>query len=330
MLGHGSGGKLTRQLICDVFLPAFDNPVLGGMDDQAVLPSPKGKLAFTTDSFVVTPHFFPGGDIGKLAVCGTANDLAMCGARPLHLSASFILEEGLPIEDLRRVADSMRHECEGLGVHIVAGDTKVVPRGACDGLYLSTSGIGELGHGHTISCSGARPGDQILFSGTAGDHGIAVMAAREGIEFETELKSDCAAVWPLVRVLLEKRIEVHAMRDPTRGGVAGVLKEIAESSSVCIRVREAELPVRAEVRAACEMLGLDVLFVPNEGMFVAFVAPHDAERALHLMRAHPLGRNAQIVGEVLAAPAGSVYLRARAGGTRIVDLLPGEMLPRIC
>lgn len=330
MLGHGSGGKLTRQLIREVFLPAFDNPVLGGMDDQAVLPSPGGKLAFTTDGFVVTPHFFPGGDIGKLAVCGTANDLSMCGARPLHLSASFILEEGLLLEDLHQVAGSMRRECEGLGVHIVAGDTKVVPRGACDGLYISTSGIGALEHGRAISCAGARPGDQILFSGTAGDHGIAVMAAREGIEFETELQSDCAAVWPLVSHLLEEGIEIHAMRDPTRGGVAGVLKEIAESSGVCAQVREADLPVRDEVRAACEMLGLDLLFVPNEGMFVAFVVPQDAERALALMRGHPLGHNARIVGEVLAAPAGAVYLRARAGGTRIVDLLPGEMLPRIC
>lgn len=330
LLGHGSGGKLTRQLIHEVFLAAFDNDVLRGMDDQAVLPSPTGKLAFTTDGFVVTPHFFPGGDIGKLAVCGTANDLSMCGARPLHLSASFILEEGLLIEDLRQVTDSMRRECEGLGIHIVAGDTKVVPRGACDGLYISTAGIGALEHGKTISCSGARPGDQVLLSGAIGDHGIAVMAAREGIAFETELHSDCAAVWPLVRLLLDEGIEVHAMRDPTRGGVAGVLKEIAESSRVCVQVREADLPIRNEVRAACEMLGLDVLFVPNEGMFVAFVAAQDAERALSLMRSHPLGQNAKTVGDVLEGPKGAVHLRARAGGTRIVDLLPGEMLPRIC
>lgn len=330
LLGHGSGGKLSHKLIQELFLPEFSNAILDRLDDQARLEIGGARLAFTTDAFVVTPHEFPGGDIGKLAVCGTVNDLAMCGARPLYISASFILEEGFPTYDLQRYVASMQATCAGLGVELVAGDTKVVERGKCDGLFITTSGIGLIEHDRDISSSAAKPGDKIIASGTIGDHGIAVMASREGIEFETELQSDCAPLWPLVQRALGTGAEIHTMRDPTRGGVASALKEIATSSGVGIELWERSLPIRDEVRAACEMLGFDPLYVANEGMCLMIVAPGDAERLLDTLCSHPLGANAAIIGEVTEGPAGSVHLKAIAGGTRIVELLPGEQLPRIC
>ncbi|MGD0500086.1 MAG: hydrogenase expression/formation protein HypE [Bryobacteraceae bacterium] len=329
VLGHGSGGKLSAQLIRELFLPAFDNPMLNRLDDQAVLEAGGARIALTTDSFVVTPLFFPGGDIGKLAVHGTINDIAMSGATPLALSAAFIIEEGFSMEELGRVVASMAEAARAAGVPIATGDTKVVPRGAADGMFVTTSGVGLVAPGVNISASNARPGDKILLSGTIGDHGMAVMSQREGLGFEGTIASDTAALHRLVAEMMAAG-EIHALRDPTRGGLAATLAEIAAASGVGVEAEAAAIPVREPVRAACELLGLDPLFVANEGKLAAFVAPESAGRVLEAMRANPLGRDAVLIGEAVAAHPGMVLLKTEIGGTRIVDLPFGEQLPRIC
>ncbi len=340
LLGHGSGGKLSADLIQRLFLPALGNETLDALEDQATLALdrhvmqgngvPASRLAFTTDAFVVKPLFFPGGDIGKLAVHGTVNDLAVGGATPMYLSAAFILEEGLPIETLRRIVRSMREACEEAGVQLVTGDTKVVDRDKGDEVFITTSGIGIVPAGCHLSIKNARPGDRVLVSGTIGDHGIAIMSVREGIEFETLLESDTASLHDLTRVMLEACPRVRLMRDPTRGGVSSTLNEMAAASKVGVKLDEAAIPLRGEVHAACEMLGLDPLYVANEGKLIAVAPPDDAERLLEVMRSHPLGKHAGIIGEVVEKHAGMVVMRSRIGGERVVTMLAGEQLPRIC
>ena len=329
VLGHGSGGKLSAQLIREMFLPAFDNPLLNRLDDQAVLQAGSARIAFTTDSFVVTPLFFPGGDIGKLAVHGTVNDLAMSGAVPLALSAAFILEEGFPMEELARIVASMAEAARAAGVPIATGDTKVVPRGAADRMFITTSGVGLVPEGVNISAQRARPGDKILLSGTIADHGMAVMSQREALGFEGDIQSDTAALHRLVAEMIAAG-EIHALRDPTRGGLGATLVEIATTAGIGVEAESAAIPVREPVRAACELLGLDPLFVANEGKLAAFVAPESAERVLEAMRANPLGRQAALIGEAVASHPGMVLMKTEIGGRRIVDLPFGEQLPRIC
>ena len=330
LLGHGSGGRLSAELLRDIFLPVFRSPVLGRLDDQAVVEAGGARLAFTTDSFVVKPLFFRGGDIGSLAVHGTINDLAMCGADPLYLSAAFILEEGLETALLRRVAESMGRAAEAAGVEIVTGDTKVVEKGSGDGIFINTTGIGLVPPGLNLSAANARPGDKVLLSGTIGDHGIAILSQREGIEFDTAIESDSAPLHTLVGEMLAASSRIRAMRDPTRGGVSSTLNEIAAQSGVGMALEETAIPVREEVRGACEMLGLDPLYVANEGKLVAIVAPEDAETVLAAMRRHPLGAQASIIGTVTASHTGLVTLKTPFGTTRIVDMLAGDQLPRIC
>jgi hydrogenase expression/formation protein HypE len=336
LLGHGSGGRLTADLIERLFVPAFANPVLSALEDQATISlsgmngSKAPRLAFTTDSFVVRPIFFPGGDIGKLAVHGTVNDLAVGGAQPLFLSAAFILEEGLAMADLERIVSSMREACALAGISLVTGDTKVVDRGKGDQIYITTSGIGSVPEGRSLSIRAARPGDRILVSGTIGDHGIAIMSVREGIEFETVLESDSAPLNDLTRVMLEACPGIRSMRDPTRGGLSSALNELAAASRVGVELREASIPLRPEVRGACEMLGLDPLYVANEGKLIAVAAADDAERLLEVMRNHPLGRNAAIIGQVVDDHPGMVTMHSLVGGERVVTMLAGEQLPRIC
>ncbi|HEU5451535.1 MAG TPA: hydrogenase expression/formation protein HypE [Terriglobales bacterium] len=330
VLGHGSGGKLSAQLIEQVFLPAFRNPLLDKLDDQAVFSVGEGRLAFTTDSFVVTPIFFPGGDIGRLAVNGTVNDLAMSGARPLYLSAAFILEEGLPLDDLRRVVASMSEAARDAGVQLITGDTKVVNRGKGDKVFITTTGIGVIERPVSISADRARPGDKIILSGFIGDHGMAILSQRENLQFEGVIESDCAALHRLVADMLEVTNEVHCLRDATRGGVATVLNEIAAHSRAGMLLRETEVPVRETVRGACEILGLDPLYVANEGKLVAVVAAEAAEAVVARMRQNPLGRDARILGEVTDAHPGMVLMKTEIGGTRVLDTLFGEQLPRIC
>jgi hydrogenase expression/formation protein HypE len=330
VLGHGSGGKLTAQLIERVFLPAFSNPLLDKLGDQAMLEVNGSRLAFTTDAFVVTPIFFPGGDIGRLAVNGTINDLAMSGARPLYLAAAFILEEGLSTEELRRIVQSMSEAANDAGVQLVAGDTKVVNRGKGDKIFISTTGIGVMEKPVNISADGARPGDKIILSGYIGDHGMAILSQRENLEFEGVIASDCAALHKLVDDILEVTLEIHCLRDPTRGGVATVLNEIATRSKVGMLIRETELPVRDTVRGACEILGLDPLYVANEGKLVAAVGPESADAVLERMQQNPLGRDTRIIGEVVADHPGMVLMATEIGGTRVLDTLFGEQLPRIC
>ena len=330
LLAHGSGGKLTAQLIERLFLPAFRNPLLEALDDQAVVAVNGSRLAFTTDSYVVTPIFFPGGDIGELAVNGTINDLAVGGAEPLCLSLACILEEGLPLGDLQRIVESARRAAERAGVHIVTGDTKVVGRGSGDKIFINTSGIGVVRPGVDLSSRHVRPGDAILLSGPIGEHGVAILSTREGLGFEGEIASDTAPLHDLVATMLDAGPGVHAMRDPTRGGLAATLIEIAGRQSLGMEVDERAVPIRDVVRGACEMLGLDPLLVANEGKLVAFVAGDDSERILQAMRAHPLGREAARIGRVVADHAGVVLLRTPIGGDRVLDLPFGEALPRIC
>jgi hydrogenase expression/formation protein HypE len=330
LLGHGSGGRLSEALLREVFLPAFDNPVLAQLNDQAEVRVNGQRLAFTTDSFVVQPLFFPGGDIGSLAVHGTVNDLAVGGARPLCLSAAFIIEEGLPMETLRRVVRSLREAAAEAGVDVVTGDTKVVERGGADGLFLNTSGIGLVPEGVTLSANGARPGDRILLSGPIGEHGIAVLAQREGLELEGPIESDSAALYGLVAAILATSTEVRCMRDPTRGGLSAALNEIAVQSGVGMVIDERAIPVRAEVQGACELLGLDPLYVANEGKLVAIVDPSVADSVLAAMRNDPQGSEARIIGTVCDSHPGVVEMRTAIGTTRIVDLLTGDQLPRIC
>ena len=332
-LSHGSGGKSTHNLIEGVFAPAFSNPFLDAMDDAATfgIEDTGQRLAFTTDTYVVSPLFFPGGDIGKLAVHGTINDLAMAGAVPLYLSAGFILEEGFPISDLRRIVESMAKAAREAGVAIVTGDTKVVQRGKADGIFINTAGVGIVRANCFPGQSQLQPGDRVLLSGSVGDHGIAIMLAREALEIETDIQSDTAALHTLTAALLEAAGNgVHCLKDPTRGGVATSLNEMAIGSEVAIGLDEHAIPVHGEVRGACEILGLDPLTIANEGKLLAIVAPDKAELALKVMRSHPLGREAAIIGTVQADPPGMVFLRTDIGGMRVLDMLVGDPLPRIC
>jgi hydrogenase expression/formation protein HypE len=329
-LAHGGGGKLTARLIETLFAPAFKNPWLEPLGDGAVVTVGKERLAFTTDTFVVKPIFFPGGDIGSLAVHGTVNDLAMCGAEPLFLSAGLVLEEGFAMRDLERVVAAMAAACARVGVSLVTGDTKVVDRGKGDGVYVNTSGVGRVRDGVEVGPARAQVGDAVLVSGPVGDHGIAVMAAREGIDFETELVSDSAPVVAAVRALLDAAPDTHVLRDPTRGGLATALSEIATSSKVGIRLEEAEIPVRDEVRGACELLGFDPLYVACEGRFLAIVPGPRGEAALAAVRSAPGGEGARLVGRVVAEDPGRVVLRTRIGSHRLLERLSGEQLPRIC
>lgn len=332
LLGHGSGGRLTAELIRSVFLPVLGNEVLDRLEDQATLTLPdRGRrLALTTDAFVVRPLFFPGGDIGTLAVNGTVNDLAVGGAEPLWLAAAFVIEEGFPLADLRRIVGSMAAASRAAGVTVVTGDTKVVERGKCDGVFVTTTGVGLVPEGVDLSVAHARPGDRVLVSGPIGDHGIAVLSAREGLGFETALVSDTAPLAGLTAAVLRACPAVRCLRDPTRGGLAGVLNEIATASGVGIRLTEAAIPVRPEVRAACELLGLDPLYVACEGRLVVVVPAHAADDVLATLRSHPLGRGAAVVGEVTAEHPGTVSVRTVYGSERVVPLLAGDLLPRIC
>ena len=330
LLGHGSGGRLSASLVRDVFLHAFHNPILAQLDDQAVIGVNGARLAFTTDSYVVKPLFFPGGDIGSLAVHGTVNDLAMGGARPHFLSAAFILEEGLPMETLCRVVESLRRAAADAGVQVVTGDTKVVEKGSGDGLFITTSGIGLVPDGVCLSASQARPGDRVILSGTIGDHGIAILAQREGLQFDSIVESDSAPLHTLVEAMLAAGSGIRCMRDPTRGGVSSALNEIAAQSGVGVEIDERAIPLRDDVKGACELLGLDPLYVANEGKLLAIVAPEDAENVRDAMRRHPLGAHAAVIGTITETHPTVVTMRTTVGPMRVVDMLTGDQLPRIC
>jgi len=330
LLAHGGGGRLMQQLIEQVFAPAFSNPALDARHDAAIVLAGPVRLAMTTDSYVVKPLFFPGGDIGSLAVNGTVNDLAMAGARPLALSAGFILEEGLPIDALTRIVESMRQAAAQVGVHVVTGDTKVVDRGKGDGVFINTAGIGIVEHQLTIGPAAVRPGDAILLSGDIGRHGIAIMASREGLQFETTIESDCAPLVAPVLDLIAAGIDVHCLRDLTRGGLASALNEIASSRGCSIAIDERAVTVRENVQGACELLGFDPLYVANEGRFVAFVPREQAARAVDALRRHDVSSGAIVIGEVGEDPSKLVTMKTRIGASRVVDMLSGEQLPRIC
>ena len=329
-MGHGSGGRAMAQLIEELFAAALGNDYLAQGNDGALLPPVAGRLVMATDSHVVSPLFFPGGDIGCLAVHGTINDVAVMGARPLYLAASFILEAGFPLADLKRIVESMAGAAQAAGVPVVTGDTKVVEQGKGDGVFITTTGVGVVAEGLTLSGDRARPGDAVLLSGTIGDHGMAIMSQREGLSFEAPLESDTAALHGLIADMLATRADIRLMRDPTRGGLAATLNEIASQSAVGIRLEEAAIPVNPAVEAACELLGLDPLNVANEGKLIAVCAAGDADRLLATMRAHPLGRQAALIGQVDADRRGFVQMTTRLGGRRMVDWLSGEQLPRIC
>ena len=331
VMGHGGGGKLGNELVEHLFLPAFRNPALENLGDAAVFDLGSGQLAMSTDSFVVQPLFFPGGSIGALAVNGTVNDLAVSGAEPKFLSASFILEEGFPLAQLAAVVEAMAEAAMAAGIRIVTGDTKVVERGHGDGCYINTSGVGLLRPGISVGPHRAQVGDIILVSGTIGDHGMAIMSVREGLEFESQIRSDCAALNGMIAEVLDAvGNNVHAMRDPTRGGLASTLNEIAASSNVGIEIDETNLPVRTEVQSACELLGLDPVYVANEGKVVFFVAPDAADRALEVLRTHPLGREAARIGQVTAQHPRMLVAHTAMGANRVIAMQIGEQLPRIC
>jgi len=329
LLAHGSGGKLAHDLITSAFVSALDNPILSRMDDSAVF-SASGRLAFTTDSYVVNPIFFPGGNIGRLAVCGTVNDLATSGAKPLYLSLAFIIEEGFALKDLRKIVDAIKATADEAGVKIVTGDTKVVNRGGADKIFINTAGIGLVPDGVNISGSNARPGDKIIVTGTIGDHGIAVLSQREGLGFETKLQSDVAPLGKMVAEMLKASKNIHVLRDPTRGGLASTLNEIAGQSKVGIKIEEMKIPVKDEVNGACEMLGLDPLYVANEGKMIVIVAPPDADTVLNAIQQNVYGKNAAVIGDVVSVNPGRVVMKTALGASRIVDMLVGEPLPRIC
>ncbi|MFO1153071.1 MAG: hydrogenase expression/formation protein HypE [Rhodospirillales bacterium] len=329
-LSHGSGGRAMAQLIEELFEAHFDNPWLAGRNDQACFEVPGGQMVMTTDGFVISPLFFPGGDIGSLAVHGTINDVAMAGASPLYLAVALIIEEGFPLADLHTIIASMADAAREAGVSIVTGDTKVVERGKGDGIFITTTGVGRVPEGVHISADRARPGDAILLSGTIGDHGIAVLSKRENLSFEAEIRSDSAALHTLVAEMVRAVPGIHAMRDPTRGGLATLLNEIARESRVGMTIREDVIPVNPGVAGACELLGLDPLYAANEGKLVAFCPATDADRLLAAMRSHPLGRQAAIIGEVVKDPDCFVQMETAFGGNRLVDWLAGEQLPRIC
>lgn len=330
LLAHGSGGKLSHELVKNIFLPAFDNEELNQLDDRAEITVGGLRLAYSTDSFVVSPPFFPGGDIGKLAVCGTVNDLAMGGAKPLYLSTGFIIEEGLPMESLQAIIASMKKTAEQAGVKVVCGDTKVVEKGSADLIYINTSGIGLVPEGVKISGNLAQPGDKVIINGFVGDHGIAVMAERQGLSFRETIVSDCAPLNGLVEAMLAVTKDIHVLRDPTRGGVATTLNEIAAQSNMGIVLREQEIPVRDQVQAACEILGFDPLYVANEGKLLAIVPAAKAGEVLQAMQKHPYGADSVVIGEIVAEHPRKVVLTTSIGGRRIVDMLVGEQLPRIC
>lgn len=329
LLAHGSGGKLAHDLVEKSFVTVLNNPFLALLDDSAVL-NVNGKLAFTTDSYVVSPIFFPGGDIGKLAVCGTVNDLSMSGAKPLYLSLSFIIEEGFLLKDLERIVDSIKSTAEEAGVKIITGDTKVVEHGSVDRLFINTAGIGKISQGVRISGSNAKPGDKIILSGTIGDHGIAVLSQRQGLSFGTKLESDCAPLGQLVVEMLKASKNIHSLRDPTRGGLSTTLNELAKQSKVGIKIDESKIPIRDEVTGACEMLGLDPLYIANEGKLIAIVAPNDSDKILATIKKNRYGGNAVVIGEVITEHPGRVVMKTLLGSSRIVDMLVGEPLPRIC
>lgn len=330
LLAHGGGGRLMDQLIANMFAPAFANPWLAERHDGALIDLNGRRLAFTTDSYVVRPLFFPGGDIGTLAINGTVNDLAMCGARPLYLSAGFIIEEGLAMETLWRVVRSMRQAAADARIEVVTGDTKVVDKGKGDELFINTAGIGRVDYERAISPAGIRAGDAVLLSGDIGRHGMAIMSVREGLQFESSIESDCAPLADLVLSLLDEGIEIHCLRDLTRGGLASALNEIAQCARAQIDIDQSAVPVREEVQGACEILGLDPLYVANEGRFVAFVPAADVDHALATMQSHALGAEATQIGVVTAGSPGLVTLKSQIGARRILDLLSGEQLPRIC
>jgi hydrogenase expression/formation protein HypE len=330
LLSHGAGGKLSHDLVEEFFLPSFDNDLLRALDDSAVIPHESSRLAFTTDSYVVKPLFFPGGDIGRLAICGTVNDLAMAGARPLGLSASFILEEGLPIEDLERVLASMKKAAQEAGVKVVAGDTKVVEHGAAEGIFITTAGVGHIPDGVGIGSAQAKPGDFVMVSGPIGDHEIAVLMARGEFSLQGEVESDCAPLNKLVEAMLKVCPEIHCLRDPTRGGLATVLWEIANSSKVGVLIDEGKVPLREGVRAVCDLLGFDPYYLANEGKLVAFVPKEKTEVVFKAMRKHRLGKEAAVIGIVTAEHPGKVLLKTGIGGHRLLEPLSGEQFPRIC
>ena len=330
LLAHGGGGKLMHQLLEDVFGKAFSNPILDTRHDSAQFAVPPGKLAMTTDSYVVRPIIFPGGDIGSMAIHGTVNDLAMAGARPLYLSCAFIIEEGLSMQTLWRVVCSMREAADRCGVQIITGDTKVVDKGKGDDLFINTTGIGVLEHGLDITPQRVQPGDAVIVSGDLGRHGMAIMAVREGLRFESTIESDSAPVHGPVKAVLDSGVEIHCLRDLTRGGLASALNEIAEAAGVKIAIEQKVVPVREDVHAACEMLGLDPLHVANEGRFVAFVAAHDAERTLAVLRQNEVSVSATVIGRVVEKASPLVTLRSAIGASRILDMPSGEQLPRIC
>jgi hydrogenase expression/formation protein HypE len=330
LLAHGGGGKLTQQLIQKMFLSQFENPMLEPLHDGAIFSVNGSRLAFSTDSYVVSPIFFPGGDIGELAVNGTVNDLAMCGSRPLYLSVGFIIEEGFPMEDLWRVVLSMQAAAQKAGVLLVTGDTKVVERGKGDKLFVNTSGLGAVETGIDINPKRAHVGDKIIVNGPIAVHGIAIMSVREGLEFETQIVSDTSALNGLTQAMFAASKGIHVLRDPTRGGVASALNEIAGSAGVGMMIHEEQIPIGEEVKGACEILGLDPLYVANEGKLLAVVAAEEAETVLHAMKEHPLGRGAVFIGEVVPDHPGTVVMKSRIGGRRVVDMLSGEQLPRIC
>ncbi len=331
LLAHGNGGLQSQQFLRQVIAPIFGNPYLDPFDDSACLSLPGGNIVFTTDSYVVDPLFFPGGDIGRLAACGTINDLVMQGGAPYALSLALVLEEGLAVSDLRRALESLASVLQETGVPLVAGDTKVVRRGQANGMYLNTTGIGIRLPDVDVASANARPGDAIIISGTLGDHGVAVLSRRQGIQFDTDLLSDVAPLWSLLRPLLEKKPgALHVLRDPTRGGVAAAVCDIARASQVGIVLEERHLPIRPEVRGACALFGLDPLDVANEGKALVFCDPQETHRVLQLLQAHPLGKQAARIGTVVSGPAGLVRLRTRLGGERLVDVPSGELLPRIC
>lgn len=329
-LAHGSGGRLSAELVSRFFLPRFGNETLNRLEDQAVVDFPRGRLALTTDSFVVDPLFFPGGDIGDLAINGTVNDVCMGGATPLYLAAAFIIEEGLPMATLHRILLSMEKAAKSAGVQIVTGDTKVVNRGCCDKLFITTTGVGRVPEGVNISAANLQAGDRIILSGTIADHGMAILTSREGLSFASRVQSDTAALNGLVARMLQASPAIHAMRDPTRGGLATTLNEFAAASGVGIVLKEATIPVRPEVRGACEVLGIDPMYVANEGKLVAVVPGEAADTVVAAMRSHPLGREAAIIGEVVAENRGMVVMGNALGAQRIVDMPVGEQLPRIC
>ncbi len=330
LLDHGSGGKVSHAMFSDLILPLFDSPELAKQDDGAVLEVPKGRLAFSTDSYVVEPIFFPGGNIGDLAVNGTVNDISMCGAVPLYISVGLIIEEGLPIKDLKVILETMAGAAKKAGVRIVTGDTKVVPRGKADKIFINTSGVGVIPDGVDVSGNRARVGDKVIVSGTIADHGITVLSEREGLKFDSDVQTDSAPLNHMVKAVLDSGCEVHVLRDPTRGGLGTTLNEIAGQSDVGIRLYEDKLPVRGAVQGTCELLGFDPLYIANEGKLIAIVPEKDADKVLEVIRADEFGKEAVLVGEVTDQDKGRVVLETLIGGTRIVDMLAGEQLPRIC